>query len=325
MGDSTSAKRVQSALIKLAESPIAFSPADECYTLKGVGRKRGLTKILNAIIPVPHGDLEPSEEPPKKARKSRNDPKTSPLIWRSTDRTNRYLQKAVPLCRDAVLGCSIEQFADDVGRSGIGQDYNKRHGSLVDEQIKLRVSHGRTALEDKSHGAMQGGLDPCVGTLLDFFAARGQSIIAAQVPLYSKEMDVATSFDVMTSDGTVYEIKSTTVNTPEAIVRGDNSYETPRARLTHTALRGAPCSQYTRGQLQLFITCAMITEMTGWTPPSAAVLRVSPGVVREYRLNSWFKDRADKFRRAIAQKTGQHKRNMRNKRHQKPVLSTNKK
>lgn len=305
---------VQAALHALALAPIEFSPDDECYVLPGIGKKRGLTKILNALIPVPHGELD-DEVPTKKARRSKNDPKPDRRVWRATPDTNRYLRRAVAQCRDAVGGCQLDQFGDDEGRAGIGAAYHKRHGSLVDEQIKLRVAHGSAALDARDSGAMRGGLDPCTATLLDFVAARGRRIVAAQVPLYSKEMDVATAFDIMTDDGTVYEIKSNAVATPDAIARSDKSYETPRARLTRTALRGAPCSQYTRGQVQLYVTCAMIAEMTGWQPPGAAVLRVSPGVVREYPLNAWFKERADKFRRAFAQKTGQHKRNLRDKRH----------
>lgn len=307
---------MHAALRQLIDSPIEFSPADACYVLPGQGKKRGLTRILGALVPVPHGDVPPE----KKARRSKNDPVPGALVWRHTADSRYFIKMAVPTCRDSTGGCSLEQYAEDEGRSGIGRAYNTRHGSLVDEQIKLRIAHGREILNDRSHAAFRGGLDPCTATLLDYLRARGQRPVAAQVPLYSPTMDVATAFDLMTDDGTVYEIKSTTVATPEAIVRGDRSYETPRARLTRTALRGTPCSQYSIGQLQLFITCAMITETTGFEPPAAAVLRVSPGVVRRYELNQWFKTRAERFRQAIAKKTGQHKRNKRKKRYTQKIV-----
>lgn len=314
----------------LAATPIMYSPADACYVIPQPGnkppsRKRGLTKILGSIMPVPHGEPEPNDPPPKKARRSKLDPVPKARIWKHTDRASRtYISKAAVTCRDATTVCSLPHLDEDVGRAGIGKAYNTRHGSLVDQQLKLRVTHGREAMIDRTHGCMRGGLDPCTATLLDFLQSRNQRIVATQVPLYSAEMDVATSFDIMVDDGTVYEIKSTTVTGADAVARGDKSYETPRARLTRTALRGTPCSQYCLGQLQLYITCAIITETTGFSPPSAAVLRVSPGIVRQYDLNPWFKTRADRFRRAIAQRTGQHKRNLKARRHIQQVAKPNK-
>lgn len=307
---------VSQTLQKLAESPIIFSPADNCFVIPEVGRKRGLTKILSSIMPVPHGELDPNEPMPKRARRSKNDPVPAPRVWKPTGpEMRRNAAKAAHTCKDATSKCSLQQFGEQEGRSGIGRAYNTRHGSLVDEQLKLRVIHGRSVLVNRELDAMKGGLDPCTATLLDFLESRKQRIVAAQVPLYSAEMDVATAFDIMVDDGTVYEVKSTTVTTPEGIKRGDKSYETPRARLTKTALRGTPCSQFCLGQLQLYVTCSIIEEVTGFRPPSAAVLRVSPGVVRQYNLDPWFKSRAERFRRAIAQRTGQHKRNLRKKRH----------
>lgn len=308
------AQTIAETLRRLAAAPVAYSPADRCFVVPGVGRKRGLTKILNAIMPVPHGEPASDAPPRKRARRSRNDPVPAPVVWRHDATTRHYIARAAPSCRDATAACQLEQFDDAAGRSGIGHAYNTRHGSLVDEQLKLRVASGRAAFADRTHGAMRGGLDPCTATLLDYFRAHGRRIVAAQVPLYSAEMDVATAFDVMTDDGAVYEIKSTAVTSADAVERGDRRYETPRARLTRTALRGAPCSPYALGQVQLYITCAIVAETTGAAPPHAAVLRVSPGVVRQYDLNPWFRTRADRLRRAVAQRTGQHRRNVRARR-----------
>jgi hypothetical protein len=239
------------------------------------------------------------------------------VIWTHAahPESRRWISRAAPSCRAATTACSLEGLDDEAGRAGIGRAYNTRHGSLVDEQLKLRVAGGRLALRDKAHGPMRGGLDPCTATLLDYLEWRKQRIVAAQVPLYSAEMDVATAIDFLADDGTLYELKSSTVTEREALRRSDRSYELPRARLTRTALRGTPCSMYALHQLQLYTMCSMMREMIGVEPPAAAVLRVSPGVVREYALNPWFKERSVRFRRAIAQQTGQHKRNLRAKRH----------
>lgn len=310
----------RSAVQTLLAAPITFSRVEKCYVLPDVGPKRGLTKILSAIMPIPRGEVADDEPPRKRARKSKNDPVPAPKVWYAVCPEQRYYQsRAAHSCRDATVACELSGLADDVGRAGIGSDYNRRHGSLVDEQLRLRVEHGAEALVKRKHGATRGGLDPCTATLFDFLASRNQRVAAAQIPVYSAEMDVATAFDIMTNDGAVYEIKSTTVTSPEAIKRGDINYETPRARLERTALRGTPCSQYGIGQLQLCITCDMITEVTGFTPTSAAVLRVSPGVVREYVLHDWFKVRAARFRRAIAQRTGQTKRAARERKHKKKI------
>jgi hypothetical protein len=309
--------QIADTLRQLEAAPIEFSAADACFVLPGVGRKRGLTKILGSLMPVPHGEPEPDEPEPKRCRRSKSDPVPAPTIWTHTaNPTHRkWIKRAAASCRDATSACSLERFDEAEGRAGIGRAYNTRHGSLVDEQLKLRVASGRAALLDRTLGAMRGGIDPCTATLLDYLESRGQRIVAAQVPLYSAEMDVATAIDFLVDDGTLYEVKSSTVVDIEAIKRSNRSYELPRARLTRTALRGTPCSLYSLHQVQLYVMCAMMREMTGAEPPAAAVLRVSPGVVRDYRLNPWFKERADRFRRAIAQRTGQHKRNLKKKAH----------
>lgn len=270
-------------------------------------------------MPVPSGELLAQTPPRKKARKSKLDPEPKPKIWTPT-RQSKYLPYAVSSCFDAVSKCQLDGFDDDQGRSGIGPNYNKRHGSLVDQQLKIRVAHGSKALLDRTRGPMMGGIDPCTATLLDYIESeKKQKIASTQAPLYSATMGAATAFDVMTQDGTIYEIKSTTVVDPDAVERGDKSYETPRARLSKTGLRGLPCSHYSVGQVQLHLTRAMVEEMTKWKPHSAAVLRVSPRRVRHYDLNPYFESRAQKLQRAIAQQTGQHKHNQRTKRHQQPM------
>ena len=301
---------------QLASTAIEFSPVDGCFVLPGVGRKRGLTKILNSIMPVPHGEPEPDEPEPKRCRRSKADPVPGAVIWTHAAHPDhrRWIKRAAASCKTATTACSLERLAEGEGRAGIGRAYNTRHGSLVDEQIKLRVASGRVALKDKTLGPMKGGIDPCTATLLDFLDSRGRRVVAAQVPLYSAEMDVATAIDFILDDGTLCELKASTVTEKEAIKRSDRSYELPRARLTRTALRGTPCSMYSLHQVQLYTMAAMVCETVGVEPPAAVVLRVSPGVVREYKLNPWFKERADRFRRAIAQRTGQHKRNLRKKR-----------
>jgi hypothetical protein len=124
--------------------------------------------------------------------------------------------------------------------------------------------------------------------------------------------DVATG-----TESYVFEVKSTCANTLKAIESGDNAFEMLRGRLQNTTLRGMVLSQYGVAQVQAWTQMAMIKEVTGMTPTGVSVLRVSPGVVREYPLNEYYEERAENLAKAIAIQTGQHKRNLKRAREEK--------
>jgi len=202
--------------------------------------------------------------------------------------------------------------ADNEGRSGIGQAYHKRHGVWVDESIKVYVAGGSKTLIAFSSDV---GIEPCAATLLDFIAASGYRIVACQVPIYSTVMGVATSIDIICTDVAtstefyIFEVKSTAVVSKEAVERGDAAFEQLRGRLKSTTLRGMILSQYGASQVQAWTQMSIVKEITSMTPTGVSVLRVSPGIVREYPLNIYYKDRAEKLARAISIQTGQAKRN----------------
>lgn len=312
-------------LKRFAEAPVSYSDEHECMVVAGIGRVPGLTRVLGRLVPVPvmgHDDV--AEQPRKRARKSRLDPEPQPEVWsyvKAGKGANRLRSQAVKTCKDSTSRCSIARLDEASGRSGIGQAYNMRHGILVDEQITLCVERGSTGMFGMlGSGVMRGGLDPCTATMLDYLRDKGLVAIASQVPLFSVAMGVATRIDIFATDIAtrtelhLIEQKVTTAATPEAVKRGDVLYEKPRARLKRSALRGFPLSPYTSHQLQLFAMVEMINEFTGAPPTTACVLRVSPGVVRRYALNEYYKSRAVKIIGSISKSTGQKRRLAKKKR-----------
>jgi len=309
---------VVSAVEKIIAANVQYSVEQKCYVVtqkryseekrcmvEYQQRKVGLRPTLDSFMYVPKGQTD------KRSRRSKNDAVTNPTKWKSTNANAHYKKLAVGSCHEAVSKCKLAGMDDAT--------FDQKHGSLVDQQLKLRVQHGSKVLSKRDHDAFLGGLDPCTATILDYVKDTKRRIVAAQSPLYSESLGCATALDILTNDGALFEIKARAVTDSQAIARSDANYEKPRARLTNTALRGLPCSYYGFGQVQLHITRSMIKETTGWEPPTAAVLRVSPGLIMQYDLNPYFKSRAEKFHKVIAQQTGQDRRNKRLARHTKKV------
>ena len=311
---------VVAAVEKIIASNVQYSVEQKCFVVtekryseekkcmvEHQQRKVGLRPTLDSFMYVPQGQTD------KRHRRSKNDAVPNPTKWRSTNENAHYRKLAVGSCQEAVSKCKLEGVRDNA-------TFDQRHGSLVDQQLKLRVQHGSKVLTKRDHDVMLGGLDPCTATILDYVRDTKRRIVAAQSPLYSESLGCATALDILTNDGALFEIKARAITDRQAIERSDASYEKPRSRLTNTALRGMPCSYYGFGQVQLHITRTMIKETTGWEPPVAAVLRVSPGLIMQYDLNPYFKSRAEKFRKVIARQTGQERRNKRLARHTKKVI-----
>jgi hypothetical protein len=327
---------LQKMLRAIQAVPIEYSPEQHCFILNGTTRCYGLTNIIQGILPVPRSEgqyaadaLDPVTEAElasikKKPgfRRSRNDPTPHKTVWNITDHPSaqRIYKLAAPNCKHAVSRCVLEHIPEHKGRSGFGVDYWKRHGTLVDETIKVYVSGGSAALKIMARNA---GVDPCAATLIDFLADNGYRIVACQVPIHSQLLGVGTSIDVIVTDvatGTecyIFEIKSTCADTPKAIERGDQSFEMLRGRLKNTTLKGMILSHYGLSQVQAWTQMAIVKATTNMSPTGVSVLRVSPGLVREYPLNLYYEERAEKLGKAIAIQTGQHKRNLKRARDEK--------
>lgn len=309
--------------------------------------KSGLTKILRQVFPVPFGDNDKSapatSKPSKPAaiqmgkvvsggalkwkgkrrrksfRASRNDPQPEADVWTHTKPVK--LKGIAHCCRDATVNCVLSQFNQNEGTSGYGPTFNKRHGVLVDEQLKLFAAGGLKALQvlydnpDKAElilskeqlGILKGGIDPCVSALLAYFAESGMKVVGAQIPVYSPAMNVATAIDVLCTDAAtlsemhLIEIKSSVKNGAAAL--NDANYTRLRGRLKSTSARGTPLSFYNQHQIQLWVMKHMLENDLLCKVDGAAVVRVSGGeAVHTYGLNKYYEDRAKKLQAAIKTK-----------------------
>jgi hypothetical protein len=289
---------------------VEFDAQRKCFVDIASGTmKRGLTKILAQLVPVPFDKLDSDElaaieARTRRPRRSRNDPAPEPLIANYAGET---------MARCSTCKRAREWLAQASGGSGIAERLSaephadKAHGIIVDYQLQMYVRAGSRAAFFQSCAVV----DPCVGTLIEHFDARGWAIVATQMPLYASAMDVATAFDVVATDRAtrqqiiLCEVKATRGGqTVDELTRNNLQYERLRGRLQRTTLRGVPLSYYSRHQLQLFCMLEMVRLQHGFTFDSAVILRLSPGVVRQYDLNDYYRDRSAQIVRAIALKTG---------------------
>lgn len=268
--------------------------------------RRGLTKILAQLIPVPYDTYEevPADLSSKKPRKSRNDPLAEPVVSRYAGTT---MQKCAACCDAAVQwlrqgNTGFEQIGE---RLRAEKHADKAHGIAVDYQLEVYVQHGREGLF-----ARCGAVDPCVGTLLEHFDARGWAIVATQVPVYSAELDLATAIDILATDRAtrtklyLVEVKATRRGDVE---RSNAQYERLRGRLRRTTLQGMPLSYYSRHNVQVFCMKHIVYTHSHVAFDDECIARVSPGTVRTYALHAYFQSQAAKIVRAIALKTGRIK------------------
>lgn len=287
-----------------SDTSLRFDSERQCF-VRGEEVKRGLTKILAQLVPVPFDRLDTDEMAAAEARtrnprRSRNDPAPEPAIA-------NYAGAVMARC--GTCKRAHEWLAGTGGvigaRLAAETNADRAHGVVVDYQLELYTRlRNRGAFFEQCRV-----VDPCVGTLIEHFDARGWAIVAAQVPLYASAMDVATAFDVVATDRAtrsqlvLVEVKATRGGNGD-FERNNTQYERLRGRLARTTLRGIPLSYYSRHQLQLFCMLEMVRLEHGFTFDHAAVLRLSAGTVREYALNNYYAERSASIVRAIAQKTG---------------------
>lgn len=307
----TISPQLRATLATLAQSPVEFAPESACFVRRADRKKlRGLTRILAHLLPVPLDDNEPPPTPKTitaRARRSRTDPEPQPHIWRHPcDGTPSRLLQAAPSCAHALEHAHVA-----ISTAAIS---DRQHGSLIDAQLQLYVGVGGWSGLCRAVGGAR-NVDPCVATLLDYLRTARLSLVASQLPIYSATMNVATAIDVLATDAdTLRETHLLEIKASMHVGRGDANYERLRGRLRRTTLRGTPLSYYSRHQLQLWTMHHMLVELLNAPPTSARVLRVSPGVVRDYALNVWYEERAKRFVRAIGSQTGAHKRALKRKR-----------
>jgi len=279
---------LKQSLKQLRDVPVEYSEQHRGFVFSQSptdrAPKRGLTKVLREVFPVPMADRDESDvcvrRPAKRARHSASDPPPRRTLWRRV----KCRTPSAQTCRDATLRANVDGLLPTFGCEGFGPNFAVRHGKLVDQQLKYIVKHGYST----AHAAEM-LLDPCVATLRDYFTENGLSMIASQVPLYSTELDIATALDVLCTDSStktqlhLCEVKAATTDCAE-----DASYVRVRGRLKSSVARGTPLSYYVEHQLQLGVMDHMIHETLHARPTSSRVLRVSPNCVSVYELTPWF-------------------------------------
>lgn len=284
------------------KSLVEFDSVRKCFVHRVTGKPRpGLTKILAHLVPVPRDTLDDNDEAfdmpvSKKPRKSRNDPDASSVV-------SNYAGPIMAQCggcNTAIAWAKAQPALVDKLKEVKNND--KVHGMVVDYQMTIYARRGRAGLFQTC-----AIVDPCVGTLLEYFDSVGQAVVGTQLPIYSEKLGVATAIDVLATDKEtksklyLVEIKATRT---EEVERNNRQYERLRGRLQRTTLRGLPLSYCMRHKLQLFSMRHIVQEAHGFAFDDAFILRVSPGVVRKYTLNEYHEQRAPQIVRAIALKTG---------------------
>jgi len=306
-------------LARLRGAPVAFDSVRQCFVdARSNVRKRGLTRVLAQLLPVPFDKLDDETEAAltRRARTSKYDPATH-VETRHFDR-GATLQRcgscagALRFLRASALSVAPRLRAE--------RNDDKAHGVAVDYQLSLYVRRGRSALFDAC-GAF---VDPCVGTVLEQCDAMGWALVATQVPVYSAAMDVATAIDLLATDRAtrrqLFLIELKASRGRDAVARANMQYERLRGRLQRTTLRGFPLSYYSRHQVQLFCMDEMVRSAHDFGFDDALVLRVAPGVARLYRLNPYYGERAKRIVRAIGLKTGKVRNAQRKRRQLRPEL-----
>lgn len=285
-------------LAVLQSGVVRFDSQQKCFVVNG-RRKRGLTKLLKHLVPVPRCA--------RLASLSADD-----AIGERAEFRGRLLQRC-GYCTDAVRlarsrnadECSLAERLDSE------RNNDRAHGLVIDHQIELLVRYGRRGLFQRV-----GIVDPCVGTLIEQLDALNWSVVGSQVPVYQHSSDVATAIDLLATDRAtrsklhLIEIKASCASRQAADNR--ENYERVRGKLSRSILRGLPQSYYGRHQLQLLAMNEMVREQCKFEFDSASVWRVSPGVVVRYRLTRQFAVRANDLRLALGMKTGRVKRKQAN-------------
>ena len=238
-------------------------------------KKRGLTKMLARMLPVPSS----ASRVPNEADKGK--------------RVSRFagdVLKQCGTCKSA-LAVALREAGDGLGeRLRRERNYDRRHGTVVDHQVAIYAGLGREELFRQCQA-----VDPCVGTLIEYLDQEGLIGFASQTPIYCSEIDCATAVDLFATDRAtrsrlvLFELKSTCAMTGDAV----REYEATHGVMTRGALQGLPLSYLTRHRAQLLSMREMIRRQLGLRVDDAQLLRLAPGVVHTYNSSSVIDARAD--------------------------------
>jgi hypothetical protein len=271
--------KLRAQMNKLSASSVHFDEKKRCFVDKPQGKKkRGLTKMLSRMLPVP--------------QTATAERKSSHV---TTKRTGRFHGAVVARCTTCDSAVSVAKAKKNKLGARLTRERNpdKAHGVLVDEQLQIYVRDGRAGLFKKFKS-----VDPCVGTLLEQLDAEGLVLIGSQIPIYCAQIDIATAIDLLATDRAkreklvLIEIKATRTGT-------DIDYELEHGVMSRGAMTGLPLSYYGRHQTQLLCMQQMLQREHGIEVTEARVMRLLPGCVYTYKLDSKWYARRDRLFVAI--------------------------
>lgn len=283
-------KKLMAQMSLVRGEPLRFDAERRCFVHTVSGRtKRGLTKMLARMLPVPQAVGEPAHgsEPEK--------------------RVGTFTGSTVSACHTC-KAAMVEAKQRGGERAVRERNSDRAHGAVVDEQLAIYAAHGREALFRKC-----AAVDPCVGALIEQLDAEGLVAFASQTPVHSEQLGCATAIDLLATDRArgeqlvLIEVKATRAMTAESV----REYEAARGMMTRGALKGIPLSYYARHQTQLLCMQQMLALEYGIKVDRARVMRVAPGVVHTYPLARHIVERGTALAGAIQRNNVQRLRRKR--------------
>ena len=154
-----------------------------------------------------------------------------------------------------------------------------KHGLLVDRQLSLCAQLG---FEQFSKRFEAKKVDPCVRNILQhIYRVKRWRLVAAQVPIWSDRLQVATAIDLLCTDAaTRTELHLIELKASRHAYDDSHCYQRARGFSTKRGLKQRlPLSFHTQHQVQLWAMQSTLADEIGVRPTSALVLRaIGPGV-----------------------------------------------
>lgn len=275
-------KALRAKMHLLQNSAVRFSDERQCFVDVPSGKKkRGLTKMLSRMLPVPQQTGGAHE--------------TTAVEGKRTARFAGKVMKRCGTCKGAMA--SVRRIPKALSARALRDRNSDRvHGSVVDYQLAIYAGQGRSALFTQCDV-----VDPCVGALIEHLDAEKLVAFASQTPVHCAQLGCATAIDLLVTDRAtrsrmlLLEIKATRAMTTESV----REYETTNGIMTRGAMKGLTMSYYTRHQAQLLCMKQMLQRQFGIAVDEARVVRLAPGVVHTYALATHIEARSDALLKAI--------------------------
>jgi hypothetical protein len=264
----------------LQTSAVRFDAGRQCFVDAPSGKKkRGLTKMLARMMPVPQQSSGAGE---------------AAVI--TGKRVGRFTGKVMAQCGTCKGAMAVTRELLVERAHSADRNSDRVHGKVVDYQLAIYAGQGRAALFREC-----AVVDPCVGALIEQLDAENLVAFASQTPVHCARLGCATAIDLLVTDRAtrsrvlLLEIKATRAMTAQSV----REYEATHGIMTRGAMKGLSLSYYARHQTQLLCMQQMLQRQFGIAVDEARLVRLAPGVVHTYPLATHIEARADALFTAI--------------------------